>query len=172
MSRPAASCIRSGRVDRATSFLDVNDLPFLIHHERGAVSHAGLGDENAVRSHHLAVEEIAQQGERSVEFGGEFFLGGSVVRANAQNLSIVAFKFRNTSLVCSDFLRSTTGKSGGEKCQHNGVFPSEARKRHLSALGRRQREVGRHVAFLQRGMWRLNVLGEERRPEQAGCERQ
>jgi hypothetical protein len=87
-------------------------------------------------------------------------LGGSVVCTDAKNLGIVAFKFRNTSLVCSDFARSTTGKGGGKKCQHDGVFSAEAGKRNFSALGGRQSEVGRHVAYLQGGVWGLDVLGE------------
>ena len=97
-------------------------------------------------------------------------MGGVIVGADAKNLGVVAFKFCNTSLVCSDFAGSTTGESGGEERQHHGVFSAEAGKRDLSALGGGQSEVWRHVAFLQRRMWRRDVLGEKTRREQTGRE--
>ena len=158
--RPAARGIGAGGIDRTAPFLDVGDLPFLVHHKRSAVGHAGLGYENAISSGHLAIEKITQQWERSTHLGGEFFLGGSIVGADAKNLGVVALKFRNTSLVCRDFARSTTGESGGEKCQHNGVFAAEDGKRNFTALGGRQSEVRGHVAYLQSGMRGLDVLGE------------
>ena len=102
-------------VNRGAAFLDVDDLAFLIHNEGGAIRNPGLGDENAVLSSYFSVEEIAQQRERGVELGGKFFLRGGVVGTDAKNLGVGAFKFRNTSLVCSDFACSTTGKGGREK---------------------------------------------------------
>lgn len=171
MGRAATSGIGAGGIDGGVAFLDIDYLPLLIHHKRGAICDPGLGYENAVRGDNFAVQEIAQQGERCVELGGKFFLGGSVIGTDAKNFGVVAFKFRNTSLVCRDFAGSTTGKGGGEKRQHNGVFPAEAGKSDLSALGRSQSEVRRHVAFLQRGVRRLDVLGEETRREQPGRER-
>ena len=171
MRRPAAGGVGACGVDGGAALLNVNDLPFLIHHERGAVRHAVLRHENTICGGHFTVEEITQQGERRVELGGEFLLGGSVVGTNAKNFGIVAFKFCNTSLVCGDFAGSTTGKSGWKKCQYHGIFSAEAGQHDLSALSGRQTEVGRHVPFLQKRMGRLDVLGEEAHREQSGRER-
>ena len=97
-------------------------------------------------------------------------MGRAIVGADAKNLGVIAFKFCNTSLVCSDFAGSTTGEGGGEERQHHGVFSAEAGKRDLPALGGGQSEVRRHVAFLQRRVWRRDVLGEKTRREQTGRE--
>jgi hypothetical protein len=169
MRCPATGGVGACGVDGGAALLDVDDFPFLIHYEGGAIGHAGLWYQNAVSFGHFAVEEIAQQWERCVELGGKFFLGGGVVCTNAKNFGFVAFKFCNTSLVCCDFAGSATCKSGGKKCQYYGVFTAETGKGYLSALGGWQSKVGRHIAFLQRGVGRLNVLGEETRREQAGC---
>jgi hypothetical protein len=168
--RPAAGGVSAGGIDGAISFLYICNLPFLIHHERGTVGYAGLRDQNAVGGDHFAIEEIAEQRECGADLSSKFFLGGSVVRADAKNFGVVAFKFRNTSLVCSDFARSTTGKGCGEECQHHGVFPYEAGKRHLPTLGGRQGEVRRHVAYLEGSMRRLDVLSQHAYRTEAGSE--
>jgi hypothetical protein len=134
MRRAAARGIRAGRIDRAVPFLYVGNLPFHIHHERGTVGHAQLGDEETVGRDDFAVEEIAQQRESGAELGGKFFLGGSVIGTDAKNFCFVCVKFCNTSLVCGDFLRSTTGESCRKERQDHGILTAEAGKRHLSAL--------------------------------------
>jgi hypothetical protein len=98
-------------------------------------------------------------------------LGGDIVGTDAKNLGVVAVKFCNTSLVCGDFAGSATCKSCWKKCQDYGIFAAKAGKGYLPALGRRQSEIGRHIALLQIGGFRLNVLGEKTRREQSGCER-
>src|ERR1700722_10090769 len=115
MRCPATRSIGPGGVDGSAALLDIDNLPFLVHHKGCTVRHAVLGHENTISRGHFSVEEVAQQGERCVELGGKFFLGGSVVGTNAKNLGIVAFEFCNTSLVCGYFAGSTTGESGGGK---------------------------------------------------------
>jgi hypothetical protein len=50
------------------------------------------------------------------------------------------------------FTGSATGEGGGEECQNHGLLAAETGQGDLSALGGRQYEVGRHVAFLQTGV--------------------
>ena len=146
-------------IDGSAAFLYMDDLPFLIHNKRGSIGDSGLFYENAVSGGHFALSKIAQQREGSAKLGGEFLLGRSVVSTNAKNFGVDVFKFRDTSLVRSDFARSTTGKGGRKKRQHHSVLSPETRKGHLPTLSGRQSKVGRHVAFLQLGVRRLDVLG-------------
>ena len=137
VGRATAGGLGACGVDGGAAFLDVDDFAFLIDDERGSIRNPGLGDENAVGGSYFAVEEIAQQGERGVELGGKFFLGGSVIGTDAKNFGFAAFKFRNTSLVCSDFAGSATGKGGREKCQHDNILAAEAGEGDLATLGGR-----------------------------------
>jgi len=164
----ATSGFRPCGVDRGASFLDVDDLAFLVDDERSPIGNSGLWDENTVRRGYFSIEEVAQQRERGVELGGKFFLRGSVICTDAKNFGFAAFEFCNTSLVCSDLARSATGKGGGKERQDHDILTAETGKGYLTALGRRQGEVGRQIAFFQLGVWRLNVLREETRSEQAG----
>jgi hypothetical protein len=147
MRRPAAGGIGAGGVDGAAPLFDINYFPFLIHHERSPVRHS-VCEQNAIGRYYFTIEEIAQQGERCVELRGEFLLGWGVVGTNAKNFGVVAIEFCNTSLVCGDFARSTTGESRGEKRQHDGILAAKARKGYFTALGGRQSEVGRDIALL------------------------
>jgi hypothetical protein len=63
MRRPATGGVGACGVDGGNALLDVNDLPFLIHDERGAVRHAVLGHQDAISGRHFTVEEVAQQWE-------------------------------------------------------------------------------------------------------------
>jgi hypothetical protein len=125
MRRPATGSIGPSWVDGGGALLDIHDLSFFIHHKGGAVRHAVLRHQNAISCGDFAVIEIAQKRERSIELGGEFFLGRGVVGTNAKNFGVVTVKFCNTSLVCSDFAGSTTGEGCGEECQHHGILAAE-----------------------------------------------
>ena len=48
VGQPAASQFGAARINGPAAFLDVNDFPFLVDHERGTVRHPNLGDQNAV----------------------------------------------------------------------------------------------------------------------------
>lgn len=48
VGQPAASQFGAARINGPAAFLDVNDFPFLVDHERGTVRHPDLGDQNAV----------------------------------------------------------------------------------------------------------------------------
>ena len=53
--RTAARGIGAGRIDRGAAFLDIDDLPFLVHDESGTIGNPGLGYENAVSGGHFAI---------------------------------------------------------------------------------------------------------------------
>ena len=48
VGQPAASQFGAARINGPVAFLDVNDFPILVHHERGTVRNPNLGDQNAV----------------------------------------------------------------------------------------------------------------------------
>ena len=124
MLQPAAGRICTGRIERSLAFLDVLNLTFRVHHERGPVGHSIILDQHAVFFGNLSLVEIAQERKCQIEFFREFLLGGSVVGADSEDLGVLSFKFGDTSLVRRQFLRSTTGERGWEERQHYGLFPS------------------------------------------------
>lgn len=154
----AAGGFSAAGIDGAVAFLDVLDLAVLVNYERGAVGNADFLDQNAVCLGDLSIPEIAEQREGSVYFGGKFFLGGSVVRANSKNLGAQIIKFGNTSLVCQQFLRSTTGKSSREEGQNHGGFPAEIGQMDRAARGGGQREIRGHIPNFQVGVRRIHIL--------------
>jgi hypothetical protein len=48
VGQPAASQFGSARINGPAAFLDVNDFPFFVDHERGPVRNPNLGDQNSV----------------------------------------------------------------------------------------------------------------------------
>ena len=57
------------------------------------------------------------------------------VRADCQNLYIHIIEFSDTRLVCSEFLRSTTGERRREECQDDVLFASEIGQLHVFSSG-------------------------------------
>jgi hypothetical protein len=169
MRRPATSRIRSRRINRRGALFDVDNFSFFVHYKRSPIRHS-VRQQNPVSCNHFTVEEIAQQRERRVKLGGEFLLGRSIVCTDAKNLGVVAIEFCNTSLVCGDFARSTTGKSRGKKRQYYRVFTAKAGKSYLAALRGRQSEVRRHIPLLQGSGFGLDILSNQSYREQSGCE--
>jgi hypothetical protein len=156
---PAAGFVRCGWVDRRIANFDVRDLAFFIHHVRYPIAHT-VGTQDTVGFGHGASGEIAQQREGKVELLSKNFLGGSVVGTNAKYFCIVAFKFRNTSLVCREFLRSATGKSGREESHNHWILALEIGQRNFAAHGGAERKVGCDIADLER-LRVARLLGHE-----------
>ena len=149
MRQPAASLIGRRRIYGGVAAFNVGDLSVFTHNVSRAVAHA-VGAQHAVRFGCLPGTEIAQEWELQFELFGKNLLGGSVIRTDAYYRSVIALEFRITSLVCREFLGSTTGESGGEKCHNYRLFSFEIVQRNLAALGGRKRKIGRNVADLQR----------------------
>ncbi len=59
------------------------------------------------------------------------------IATNGQDLGVGVLEFANTRLVGSEFLRSTTGKRGREKGQHNILFAAKIGEFHgmISIVG-------------------------------------
>jgi hypothetical protein len=122
VAQPAACGFGAAGVECYAAFLDVDDFAFFVDYESGPVSHSRLGYQHTVSRRYLPFGEIAQQREGGIHLGGEFLLGGGVVCADSKNLSFCRVEFCNTSLVCEQFARSTTGESRGEESQHYVVL--------------------------------------------------
>ncbi len=114
MSEAAAGVINSGRVNGRVPDIDELDLAVEPDHERGAVTHA-IRTQNSERLRGFARAEVAQQGHFEFQLFGKDSLRRDVIRADAKNEGIVCLKFRDTSLVRREFLRSATGEGGGEE---------------------------------------------------------
>ena len=115
MCRAAARVGGAGRIESRGVLVDVEDLAVLPDDERHAVGNPGRLVEDAVFPADVALGEIAQEGHGDVILGRKFPLRRDVVGADPKYLGVGAFEFRNTSLVCLEFLRSTTGERGGVK---------------------------------------------------------
>jgi hypothetical protein len=159
--RPAARIVCAGRVDGRIALLDVGYFSLLIDYEGGPVGYSGIFVQNAVGLADLTFGKIAQDGERYVVLGCEFFLGRGVIGADAKYFSIGCLKFCNTSLVCLNFLGSATGEGSGEKGEDDGVLAPEIRELHLAARGGVQREVRRFITHFQVSLAGLNGLREQ-----------
>ena len=160
MVQAAARRIGAGRIDRSLAFFDVLNLAVLVHHKRGAVGHSIVLHEYTVGLGHLPLGEIAQQRERKVQLLGEFLLRGSVVRADAEYLGVLSFKFGDTRLVRREFLRSTTGEGGREECQDDNLLAAKRRKRDFLPVRGSQRKVRRRVADLETGLRRRSLRAQ------------
>src|SRR5438045_6774041 len=152
MSSPATRSFRAGGIDGATPLLYISDLPFFIHYKGRPVGDACRGDQHAIGSRHLAFSEVTEQRERCVSLGGELFLGWSIVGADSKNLGVRRIEFRNTSLVCRDFLGSATGECGRKKCQDHGVLAAIVGELHLIASSGCEGEIRGHVTNFEAGV--------------------
>lgn len=123
--QPAAGRFGRRRIHRFLAFLDERNLARHVHHESGAVGNARR-HEDSIRLGNLALGEIAQHGETGAGLFAELPEAGNVVRAQAEDLRVVSFKFLDTSLVPFHFGRSTTGEGGGEKRQYDVLLSAEA----------------------------------------------
>jgi len=114
----------SGWVDSGVALLDIDNLPFFVDHERGAIRHSGFHQHSVVLAD-FAFGEIAEKRDLNVVLGGEFFLGRGVICTDTKDFRLTCFKFGDTSLVCREFLGSTTCESGGEESQDHVVLAAE-----------------------------------------------
>jgi hypothetical protein len=144
---PAASGSCASRVDRCRTFLDVLNLSVHIDDERCAIRHS-RGQKNSVSLRGAPGLKIAQEWKAELEFFRPMPECRNIVRADAEHLCVRAFKFCDTSLVSSYFLRSTTGESRREECQDNGFFPAKFRQRHRLPGSLRKSEIRRHITDL------------------------
>lgn len=156
MSQAAACGESAGYVDGFAILGDVDDFPFQIDHERGAVGDALLFIEDAVLFGHLA-QMIGSQGERSPEFFRPMVQRRNEVRTDGDHLCVRVVKIADTRLVGCEFGGSTTGERGGEKCEDHIFLTAIIRERHLGVVGGGQSEVGGFVADFERGV-RLRLL--------------
>jgi hypothetical protein len=161
MSRPAARIISASGVDGRSALLDIGDFSCFVDHEGGPVGYAGVFVQNAVSLTDLTFGKIAQDGERYVVLCGEFFLGRSVIGADAKYFCIGCLKFCNTSLVCQNLLGSATGECGGEEREHDDVLAPEIRELHLAAGGGVQGEVRRFITYFEVSLAGLDGLCEQ-----------
>jgi len=171
VSEATASLVNRGWIDRRIADIDKFDFSVGSDHERGPVAHA-IRAQNSICFCDLAIFEIAQQGEVEIELSGENFLRGCVVRTDAKNEGAVSFEFRNTSLVCREFLRSTTGERGRKECQHDHVFSFVIGQCNFAAGRTGQRKIGSDVSHFQRRRiaWLLrNQPGTADRDERGAC---
>ena len=148
MRRPAACCFRTGRIDRAAPFFDIDNLSFFIDHECGTVRHAVV-HEHTICLGNGAIFEIAQQGNLDLVLGCKFSLGRNVVAADAEYLGVCCLKFCDTSLVRGEFLGSATSKRGREKRQDDGILAAKIAELHRLPRGGRESEVRGEVALFQ-----------------------
>src|SRR5689334_1002775 len=74
VSSSAARGLGPDRVDRAVALLDVDNLSFLIDHERRAISDSRGFDQDPVRLGNFALRKVAQHRDLDVVFRGELAL--------------------------------------------------------------------------------------------------
>lgn len=126
MRQPAAGRVGARRVDRYAAFFDACDLAFFIHHERSAVRHAKLLNQNPVIFRNLA-HVIAEDRVSNVEFFLPVRQSRRKIGADRQNLRAIRFKLCDTRLVRVEFLGSTTGERGDKEGQNDGLLAAEVR---------------------------------------------
>jgi hypothetical protein len=145
---PAAGLIGRSRIDCCISHFYKRYLSVRVDYIGDAVRHP-VGTKNSVSFSSGSVFEIAEEGERKLQLIGEYFLGRTIVRADAKNFRIFTVEFCDTSLVRGEFLRSATGECGGEKRQHHRVLTFEIGQRNFAAHGSGERKVRRHVSHFE-----------------------
>jgi hypothetical protein len=155
---------------------DVLNFAIFVDHEGGAarplvlVTHL-FGQvvllQDAVRSEGLAIH-IAEKRESDADFFGESLVGGWAVDANSENLGVACFKFRQISLICLKFLRSTASEGQNVKGEDHGLLTAKVAQLDEAALVAGQGEVWRDIAHFQRRLGHLIL----RRGTRGQCERQ
>jgi hypothetical protein len=121
MSKAAACLIHRSRIDSRVADVDELNCPVKPNHERGPVTHA-IGAQNSICLRRFASGEIAEQRHFEFQLFGKDSLRGNVVGTDAKNEGVICLEFRDTSLVRREFLRSTTGESGGEEREDYYIF--------------------------------------------------
>jgi hypothetical protein len=94
----ATGRVGAGRIDRYVALFNAGNLAILVHHERRAVRHAELRDQDPVRLRDLA-HVIAEDGVGDVEFLFPVRQGWREIGADRQNLRIICIKLCDTRLV-------------------------------------------------------------------------
>jgi hypothetical protein len=156
--KAAARVRRAAYVDRGVSFLNKSDLALLVDDETGAIADSPVRHQYAVIGRSLACNEIAEERKRQGKLLCKFTKGGDIIRADSENLRISSVKFRDTSLVSSEVLRSTTGERGGEEGDYDVLAATKVGELDLLAARGVQIEIGRHVTNLEVSFWRRRGL--------------
>jgi hypothetical protein len=86
--QPAAGVGCPANIDSGITLLYKLDLPFLVDDEAGSVGDAPIGHEHSVGRGGLAVDEIAEEGERKVKLLGEFNQGRGIIATDSQDLRV------------------------------------------------------------------------------------
>ena len=167
MGKPAARRVGPAWVDGAIAFLDHGDLSVHVHHKGCAIGNSHSLNQHAILLGDLTVM-IADQRELRCEFFGPMGESRYKICADRQHLRIVCSKFSDTSLVCSEFLRSTTGEGGGEEGQDDVLLTLKIGKLNILAAGvgaGGNGEIGRRIAHFQSGLRWRRVLRQQREAE-------
>jgi len=146
MRRPATRLGGAGRVQGGPVLVDVEDLAIHPDDERHPVGYSRRLVQDAILPRYFPFREIAQERHGDVVLETEFFLGRKIIGTDAKYLGVGLAEFRNTSLVCLEFGRSTTGERGGIERQYYGVLAAEFGEGDFLAFGRGQGEIGRLVS--------------------------
>jgi hypothetical protein len=167
----AARLYRSIWIDGGGVFVDVDYFAVLVDHERDAVGYPCRLVQHTELSRHFAFGEVAEEGNGDVVLGGKFLLGWTIIGADSKYLDIGLAEFRNTSLVCKKFLRSTTGERGGIEREYDRVLAAKVGERDLTALRGIESEIGCGVANPQIRELGLDELREHARAGQKAQQR-
>jgi hypothetical protein len=158
----------SGRIESSAVLVDVSNLAVFVYYKRSSICYAGFLVQDSVGSGDFPLGKIAQKRHRNIVFDTKFTLRRGIIGRNSEDFGPGCIEFCDTRLVRFEFRRSTTGERSRVKRQDDRVLATEIREFHLTALGRRECEVGRHIADFQIGCGGLDGLAEQaRRGEQA-----
>src|ERR1044072_4844041 len=161
----------SGWIDGDVPFVELTDDAFFIDQKGGAIAEALLLVKDAVILHD-GTFEIAEDGERHAKLFGEFAVGRNTVNTHSENLSLVAFKFGDISLIRLQFLLSTTGERQYINREYDVFLTFEIAEFVSLSVGGTECEVRSFVADLQVCFW-WSLLGHchnaQHRKQHKGC---
>lgn len=147
----------AGWINRGCSFLNMLNFPVKVDDKSCSIGHASLWKKHSIAcryfSHKVTYERIS-----CLEFPSPVAQSGKVVCANSQDLRFGSLKFFDTSLVSSEFFRSTTCKGRGKEGDHHSLLASKIRQGDWLALRTRQGEVRRYIPDFQMRLGRSRWL--------------
>jgi hypothetical protein len=154
-----ADVYRVGRVNGAATLLDMLNLAVLVHDKGGAAGKLSVFVQDTVCLGDFALH-VAQEREFHADFLGKRVVGRGSINADAKYRGVIEVDLAgvDTRLVSLKLLRSTTGEGEYVKRQDDRLLAAVIAQLYRRTLVAAQREIGREVSDLKKGVGELGLL--------------